>query len=121
VNRHQLRITPSIGRALDLSDGCDRGVLAKSADAAMDLAKRRGRNESCFQTAEVQPRSARRLVLESAQRRAPERGDMQLHDPLQGSLHAPAGIGAKVLRRGPRVDLGAVSPAAFISTAESSA
>lgn len=86
MNRHELSITPFIGIALyhsDGSDGCDYGALAKSADAAMYLAKQRGRNGSWLYTAEVQARSACRLVLENALRRALERGVLGIHRDMR--------------------------------------
>ncbi len=120
IDGHDLTITPSIGIALFPSDGVDYGSLAKCADAAMYLAKERGRNRSCFYTAEIQARSTRMLLLENALRRALERGELELHYQPQRSTVDSTVVGAEALLRWKHPDLGWVSPAEFIPIAESS-
>jgi len=99
IEGHDLTITPSIGIALFPSDGADYSSLAKCADAAMYLAKERGRNKSCFYTAEIQARSTRMLLLENALRRALERGELELHYQPQRSLADRTIVGAEALLR----------------------
>ncbi len=120
IGQHELTVTPSIGIALYPNDGADFDALSRSADAAMYHAKEQGRNHYRFFTAEMQASSERTLTLENALRRALERGQLSLHYQPQIALHDGSIVGAEALLRWNHPELGTVSPAEFISVAESS-
>jgi EAL domain-containing protein (putative c-di-GMP-specific phosphodiesterase class I) len=86
----------------------------------MYRAKRDGRNNFRFFTAEMQASSARNLQLENALRRALERDQLRLHYQPQVSMEDGRVIGAEALLRWQHPELGMVSPAEFIPIAEDS-
>ena len=120
IEQHELVITPSIGIAMYPDDGDDFDTLSKCADVAMYRAKRDGRNNFRFFTAEMQVHSARSLQLENALRRALERDQLYLHYQPQMSLQHGRIVGAEALLRWQHPELGVVLPAEFIPIAESS-
>ena len=120
IEQHELLITASIGIAMYPDNGEDFEMLSKCADVAMYRAKRDGRNNFRFFTAEMQVHSSRRLQLENALRRALERGQLSLHYQPQMSLQDGRIIGAEALLRWQHPELGMVSPAEFIPIAEDS-
>lgn len=117
---HELVITASLGISLYPSDGKDVDTLFKSADAAMYLAKKDGRNNYRFFTAEIQSRSSRLLSLENALRYAHTRGELSLHYQPQVSLTEGKIVGVEALLRWNHPEFGSVSPAEFIPIAEES-
>jgi len=119
IEQHELTVTPSIGIALFPKDGTDLDSLSRSADAAMYRAKGDGRNSYRFFTAEIQAQSDRTLLLDSALRRALNRGQLSLHYQPQIALDSGRVVGAEALLRWQHPELGAVSPAEFIPIAES--
>ncbi len=120
IDAHELLTTPSIGIAIYPADGADFVTLAKNADVAMYRAKRDGRNCYRFFAAEMQTRSTYTLQIESALRRAPERGQVSLHYQPQVALSGGRVIGAEALLRWSHPELGQVPPAEFIPIAEAS-
>ena len=115
---HQFTVTLSIGIAVYPHDGTDGDTLIKNADAAMYLAKERGRNQICFFDHGISSRYSERLELESRLRRAFEAGQLALHyqpqvDTLSGEL-----IGMEALIRWPQPDGSLVPPDRFIPIAE---
>ena len=120
VEQHELTVTPSIGIALYPKDGPDLDALSKCADAAMYQAKADGRNSFRFFTTELQAHSDRALLLDNALRRALERDQLELHYQPQISMQTGKTVGAEALLRWRHPELGSVSPAEFITIAESS-
>ncbi len=120
IEQYELVVTPSIGIAMYPSDGQDFDRLYQNADVAMYRAKQEGRNNFCFFTAEMQQRSARRLLLENALRHALDRGQFELYYQPQLSLQDGHVVGAEALLRWHHPELGPVSPAEFIPIAEES-
>ena len=116
----ELVVTFSIGIAMYPSDGRDFDTLLKCADIAMHHAKHDGHNHYVFFTVEMQVRSARKLLLENALRRAIERSELHLHYQPQVSLSDGRISGAEALLRWEHSDLGNVSPGEFIPVAEDS-
>lgn len=110
----------SIGIALYPDDSEDLDSLIQHADAAMYLAKQRGRNNVQFYTADLQARMSRLMVLENALRTAIERNELALHYQPQWALVGKRLIGFEVLLRWTHPSLGQISPAEFIPVAESS-
>ncbi len=120
IDLHELVVTASIGVAMYPDDGQDFDRLCQSADVAMYRAKQSGRNSFCFFTAEMQERSARRLLLENALRHALARNQFSLHYQPQVSMQDGHLVGAEALLRWHHPELGMVSPAEFIPVAEES-
>lgn len=119
VGTHELAVTPSIGIAIYPNDGTDFDSLYRCADTAMYRAKQEGRNRFAFFTPEMQALSMRRLQLETALRKAIERGEMSVHYQPQQCLSTQRITGVEALLRWYNPELGAISPAEFIPIAES--
>ncbi|MES2824380.1 MAG: EAL domain-containing protein [Pseudomonadota bacterium] len=113
-----LHITPSIGIAIYPDDGETFDELIKNADAAMYLAKERGRNNYQFYTPVLNARTLDRLKLEAGLRKALELGHFELHyQPLiVGSDCSIRGAEALVRWRHP--ERGLIPPMEFIPLAE---
>ncbi|MFO1226008.1 putative bifunctional diguanylate cyclase/phosphodiesterase [Roseateles sp.] len=113
-------LTGSVGLARFPDDGNDTSTLLRHADAAMYLAKERGKNNVQFYTDSLATQSARRFELETALRQAIARQELSLH--YQPKVAATNGqlLGLEALLRWNSVDYGPVSPAEFIPVAEES-
>jgi EAL domain-containing protein (putative c-di-GMP-specific phosphodiesterase class I) len=118
VGDHALVVTPSIGIALLPEDGGDFETLHQRADTALYRAKQDGRNDFRFFRKDMQARSERMLVLESAMRQALEHGQFALHYQPQLSMDGQAIVGVEALLRWRHPTLGMVSPGEFIPLAE---
>lgn len=118
VNGMSLHMTPSIGIAVYPEDGEDPNTLIKNADAAMYLAKEKGRNNYQFYTPTLNARTLDRLKLESELRDAIAAGNFELHYQPQviGSNGQLWGLEALVRWR--HAERGLVSPGEFIPLAE---
>ncbi len=118
VDGMTLHITPSVGIAVYPEDGTDPNSLIKNADAAMYLAKEKGRNNYQFYTPALNARTLDRLKLESDLRIAIDQGQFELHYQPQivGKNGQLWGVESLVRWRHP--ERGLVSPAEFIPLAE---
>ena len=83
-------VTGSIGIGLYPGDGEDAAELLKHADAAMYLAKDRGKNNVQFYTSDLAELAARQFEVESALRFALTRGELLLH--FQPKIDIASGI-----------------------------
>lgn len=113
-----LHVTPSIGIAIFPDDGDSVNSLIKNADAAMYLAKEKGRNNYQFYTPLLNSRTLDRLKLESDLRLALEQNSFELHYQPQVFAHNGKLWGAEALVRWRHPERGLVSPADFIPLAE---
>jgi len=120
LKQNELVVTLSIGIAMYPEDGKDFKTLYQHADVAMYRAKKNGRNNYCFFTAQMQAHSIRILQLENALRFALERNQFYLHYQPQISIQNNRVIGAEALLRWKHPEFGIVSPKEFISIAENS-
>ncbi len=118
INNMSLRITPSIGIAVYPEDGKTGDELIKNADAAMYLAKEKGRNNYQFYTPSLNSRTLYRLTLENDLRNAIDKGEFELH--YQPQIVAATGEvdGLEALVRWRHAERGLISPAEFIPLAE---
>lgn len=117
---YELSVTGSIGVALYPDDGADLEILSRKADTAMYRAKREGRNDYRFYTAQMQAKSVRDLQLMTALRYALQHQQLSLHYQPQLSMHDGRILGAEALLRWQHPELGDISPAEFIPLAEDS-
>jgi diguanylate cyclase (GGDEF)-like protein/PAS domain S-box-containing protein len=113
-----LHVTPSIGIAIFPDDGDTVNTLIKNADAAMYLAKEKGRNNYQFYTPLLNSRTLDRLKLESDLRLALEQNSFELHYQPQVFANSGKLWGAEALVRWRHSERGLVSPADFIPLAE---
>lgn len=78
LDNHRVTVGGSIGISLFPTDGREAGALLKHADAAMYLAKEKGRRQYQFYTEELNVRAVRRQKLEDVLYRALRRSEFDL-------------------------------------------
>lgn len=115
-----LQLSFSIGIAVYPWDGRDFDTLLKNADLAMYEAKANGRNGARFFSESMNHEVQRRMRCLQHLVGAADRGELALHIQPQQSLDDNSIVGAEALLRWTSPVLGEVSPAEFISYAESS-
>jgi diguanylate cyclase (GGDEF)-like protein/PAS domain S-box-containing protein len=108
----------SIGIAIADSDAPDAATLLRHADVAMYVAKRRGLPWEFYDPAADQ-NSVRRLAMVGDLRHAIASGTLSLHYQPQVDLRSDRSFSAEALLRWRHPEYGNVSPAEFISVAES--
>lgn len=118
VGTHRLYVGTSIGIAVHPEDGEDAATLVKNADAAMYLAKERGRGNYQFFTEALNQRANRQLALENRLRHALATGGLDLHYQPLVDLRLGVVVGSEALLRWDDAELGRVSPSEFIPVAE---
>ncbi len=118
VHGHELYVTASVGITVFPADGDTPAEIMRNADAAMYLAKQKGRNCSQFFTARLNQEANERLRIESRLRHVLERDELQLN--YQPLVHLGSGrlLSAEALLRWTNPDLGSVPPDRFIPLAE---
>ncbi|MBL8329293.1 MAG: EAL domain-containing protein [Rubrivivax sp.] len=111
-------VTGSVGVARHPADSDDASELLKHADAAMYLAKERGKNMVQFYSSQLAELAAQSFELESALRLALVREELVLH--YQPKLDVASGelVGMEALVRWHHPLRGMVPPGDFISLAE---
>lgn len=113
-----LHLSPSIGIAVYPDDGETPSTLIKNADAAMYLAKEKGRNNYQFYTPLLNARTLDRLKLEYDLRSALDQGQFELHYQPQIDVQTKRVYGAEALVRWRHPERGLVPPNHFIPIAE---
>lgn len=113
-----LHLSPSIGIAVYPDDGDNPDTLIKNADAAMYLAKEKGRNNYQFYTPLLNVRTLDRLKLEFDLRSAVEQKQFELHYQPQITAGSKKLYGAEALVRWRHPERGLVPPNHFIPLAE---
>jgi diguanylate cyclase (GGDEF)-like protein/PAS domain S-box-containing protein len=113
-----LHLSPSIGIAIYPEDGDSPSALIKNADAAMYLAKEKGRNNYQFYTPLLNSRTLDRLKLEYDLRLALDLGQFELHYQPQIDATKQQLYGAEALIRWRHPERGLVPPNDFIPLAE---
>ena len=111
-------VTGSIGIAQYPADGRDAATLLKYADAAMYLAKSKGKNNIQFYSAELADMAAKQFDVESALRLALTRNELLLHYQPKVGMSGAGILGVEALARWMHPSRGMVPPAEFIPVAE---
>jgi diguanylate cyclase (GGDEF)-like protein/PAS domain S-box-containing protein len=111
-------VTCSIGIGRYPADGEDAATLLKHADAAMYLAKEKGKNNIQFYTAELADMASRQFELESALRLALVRDELVLHFQPKVDVAGGQILGLEALVRWRHPTRGLVPPCEFIPLAE---
>jgi diguanylate cyclase (GGDEF)-like protein/PAS domain S-box-containing protein len=111
-------ITPSIGICMYPDDGSDVESLLKSADAAMYLAKDKGKSNFQFYTKGLSYSVAYKVKLESDLRKALEQDQFTLYYQPQMNILTGQLVGMEALIRWQHPELGTISPVQFIPIAE---
>lgn len=115
---NEIYISTSIGISLYPNDSRDLETLVKQADTAMYYAKEKGRNNCQFFTPGLNIKANQRLSTENSLRKALVRQEFVLHYQPQVDLDTGSIVGLEALIRWNSVELGLVSPVAFIPIAE---
>ncbi len=113
-------VSASIGLSLFPDDAKSANELTRHADAAMDSAKKLGRNNYQFFTHALNEEVHERMVLEAGLRLALQRDEMHLVYQPKIDLESREIIGAEALLRWNHPTLGVIAPARFIPVAEES-
>ena len=111
-------VTASIGIAAYPQDGREAQDLLKNADIAMYRAKEQGKNNFQFHSAEMNTHLVERIGLETALRRALERGELLLYYQPRVSLRESKVIGVEALVRWLHPTQGLMNPHDFVQIAE---
>ena len=115
---HDVQVTASIGIAIYPDDGADVVELTRSADVALNHAKKLGRNSYQFHTPGMNAKALDMLLMERDLRRALEEGQFLLHYQPKADIGTGRIIGVEALLRWRHPERGLVSPAHFIPVAE---
>ena len=118
VDGRPLSVTPSVGVALFPGDGASAEELVKHADAAMYLAKTRGRANYQFFDRGMLNSAYADLVMEGQLAQALQRGEFALHFQPQVRARDGTLVGAEALIRWNHPERGLLLPDAFIPLAE---
>ncbi|HUP98155.1 MAG TPA: EAL domain-containing protein [Usitatibacter sp.] len=113
-----ISVSPSIGIALFPRDGETPEALIKNADAAMYLAKERGRSNYQFFNERLAQDAYRALTLETRMREAIRERAFLLHYQPQMRVDTGAITGVEALIRWPQKDGNWIEPNDFIPVAE---
>lgn len=117
---HLLNMSVSIGIAVFPGDGETAEQILSSADAAMYVAKKNGRNNARFASAQLTGMMRKQLALASDIRRGLERGEFEpFYQPVV-DVERGRVVGAEALLRWRHPENGLLPPSEFIQVAEES-
>jgi diguanylate cyclase (GGDEF)-like protein/PAS domain S-box-containing protein len=118
VAESEVYVSASIGIALFPRDGTSAEELLKRSDVAMYQAKKNGRDNQQFYSAESATRISRGIDMEARLRRALEHGELDLHYQPQVGFADGEIRSVEALVRWSNPELGWVPPVQFIPLAE---
>jgi len=118
INGTEVYISPSIGISMFPQDGTTIDQLIRNADAAMYVAKEKGKNNYQFFTLELHHAISTRLELERDLRRAIEKDELELWYQPKVNLSSNKLIGMEALLRWNHRTQGMIAPDRFIHIAE---
>ena len=117
LENQEVIVSVSVGIAIFPDDGRDVDTLLRNADAAMYLAKEKGRNTYYFFTWELNKQASERLRLENQLRKAMQRQQFRLYYQPKIDLASGRVVGAEALLRW-FPDQEMITPDSFISILE---
>jgi predicted signal transduction protein with EAL and GGDEF domain len=117
LNNNEVFISSSIGIAMCPDAGEDPESICKSADTAMYLAKKIGRNNYQYFSQELHEQTMKRIHLENDLRHALDQNEVTLFYQPMVDKNADV-IGMEALIRWQHSKLGTISPDKFIPMAE---
>ncbi len=120
LGEHLLNMSASIGIAVYPADGTSAEQLVSSADSAMYAAKRNGRNNARFASADLTSNLRRQLSAYSDIRRGLEHGEFEVYYQPIVNTRVQRVVGAEALLRWNHPQKGLVLPSEFIAAAEES-
>lgn len=118
VNNSLSHMSASVGIALYPLDGNQPEEILKNADAALSVAKARGKNTWRFYDADIFNAAYENMLLKYNLRGANERGELSLYYQPQVTISDRSIIGFEALLRWQSPEHGCVSPSRFIPLAE---
>ncbi len=118
INQRELYIKASIGISVYPYDGKDTETLLKNAEAAMYLAKNKGRNNYQIYRPNMGIKANKRLLLNHSLYKALEQHEFLLYYQPQLDLKTNKILGLEALIRWQHPELGLVPPNQFIPVAE---
>lgn len=118
IDSLEFYVTLSVGVCVYPDDGKDVSALLGNAESAMSLAKALWRNNCKYYVQAMGKAAARRMVLETALRRAVERDELLLHFQPVIDLKTGNITGAEALVRWKHPEFGLIPPDEFIPLAD---
>lgn len=118
IDARNLSVTTSIGVAIYPDNGTNVVELIRSADAALYHAKKMGRNNYQFHTADMNARALEMLLMEHDLRRALKEQQFLLRYQPQVNVNTGQITGAEALIRWQHPERGLVLPTQFIPIVE---
>lgn len=118
VNGRELNVTASVGIALYPTDAAEVQTMLHYSGAALQFAKKNGKNNFSFYTRAMNEVVNRKLQLDEAMSGALERGEFQPHYQPKVVIKTGEICGFEILLRWHHPELGWVSPDEFIPVAE---
>ena len=119
IHKHEILISTSIGIAIFEGEEKTANELLKNADAAMYLAKNKGRSQYAYFSQELEAEAIMRIELGMKLKQAIENNELETYYQAQFSAKTNLIIGFEALMRW-HVDGKMISPVLFISIAEES-
>ena len=120
IESHEITIGASIGISIFPEHGTDAIDLLQQADSAMYTAKRNGKNQMVYYTAELGSLARERLSIENQLRGAIAREEISVHYQPEFDIATGRLIRFEALARWTHSTLGTISPGKFIPIAEES-
>jgi len=120
IDKHEITIGASIGISICPDNAVRDTELMQQADSAMYAAKKNGKNQAMFFTAELGLMARERVSLESQLRGAVARGELVLAYQPEFDMATGRPVRFEALARWHHPTLGWISPAKFIPIAEES-
>jgi len=118
IDEHTLHVTVSIGISLYPKDSTQENNLLKYADSAMYQAKKNGRNNYQFYSAEMTSLALEKAALELELRRAIEEKHLEVYYQPQIDARNKSVVGVEALVRWKHPIKGIIMPNSFIGLAE---
>ena len=118
IGEHEIHLTCSVGIAEAPADGDRAETLLRRANAALEAAKRQGRNQVSVYARAPHDDDPERLALETALRQALRDEQLELHYQPQVDLVHGRIVGVEALLRWQHPTRGRIAPDRFIPIAE---